>query len=140
MEHLLHPWASLLIVPLFALANAGVGLGADALADAATSRTAWGIVFGLVVGKIAGITLAAWGATRLGLAQLPRGVGWFEIVGVAAVAGIGFTVSIFVAGLAFGEGQRLDAAKLGILAASLMAGLIGAALLAAAGRKRTRQV
>jgi NhaA family Na+:H+ antiporter len=135
MEHLLHPWTSFLIVPLFALANAGVVLDADALGTAATSRVAWGVLVGLVVGKVAGITLAAWGATKLGLARLPQGVGWFEIVGVAAVAGIGFTVSLFVAGLAFTEGTDLDAAKLGILGASIVAGVVGAAVLSAAGRR-----
>jgi NhaA family Na+:H+ antiporter len=137
MEHLLHPWTSFVIVPIFALANAGVFLEAEALGDAVTSPIVLGIAFGLVVGKVLGITLVAWGATRIGLARLPDGVGWFEVLGVASVAGIGFTVSLFVAGLAFGEGERLDAAKLGVLGASLLAGVLGAALLSA-GRRRKR--
>jgi Na+:H+ antiporter, NhaA family len=137
LEALLHPWTSFVIVPLFALANAGVFLEAEALGDAVTSPIVLGIAFGLVVGKVLGITLVAWGATRIGLARLPDGVGWFEVLGVASVAGIGFTVSLFVAGLAFGEGERLDAAKLGVLGASLLAGVLGAALLSA-GRRRKR--
>jgi NhaA family Na+:H+ antiporter len=131
LEHLLHPWTSYLIVPLFALANAGVYLRGGAVADAATSRVTLGIVLGLVAGKTLGVTLFAWLAVRLRLARLPAGVGWERIFGVAAVAGIGFTVSLFIAGLAFTDAETLAAAKVGILAGSLVAGAVGAALLRA---------
>jgi Na+:H+ antiporter, NhaA family len=129
LEHLLHPWTSFVIVPVFALANAGVILSASALADAATSRVTYGVAAGLVVGKLAGVSLFAWLAVRLGIGALPDGVGWRGIVSVAAVAGIGFTVSIFVTGLAFDDADLRDQAKIGILAASLAAGLLGAFLL-----------
>ena len=126
---ILHPWTSFVVVPLFALANAGVELSADSLRAAATSPVTRGVLVGLVVGKIVGITGFAWGAERLGVATLPTGVGWFQMTGVAAVAGIGFTVSIFIAGLAFGDGSLVDEAKVGILAASVLATAIGATLL-----------
>jgi NhaA family Na+:H+ antiporter len=129
LEHLLHPWTSFVIVPVFALANAGVILSASALADAATSRVTYGVVAGLVVGKLAGISLFAWLAVRLGIGRLPDGVGWRGIVSVAAVAGIGFTVSIFVTELAFDDPALRDQAKIGILAASVVAGTLGAVLL-----------
>jgi len=129
LEHLLHPWSSLVIVPVFALANAGVVLSADALGDAATSRITYGVLVGLVVGKLVGVSLFAWLAVRLGIGVLPEDVRWGGIVGVAAVAGIGFTVSIFVTGLAFDDPGLQDQAKIGILAASLLAGGLGAVLL-----------
>jgi len=138
LEHLLHPWASFAIVPLFALANAGVRLSGRSVRSAGVSRITVGIVVGLVGGKIVGITLAAWGATKLKIARLPDGVGWREMVGVAALAGIGFTVSLFVAGLAFPVGAQLEHAKLGILGASLIAGVVGALLLVTAGRRSPR--
>ena len=134
LEHLLHPWTSYLIVPLFALANAGVYLRGGAIGDAAGSRVTLGIVLGLVVGKTLGITLFAWLAVRLRLARLPLGVGWERIFGVAAVAGIGFTVSLFIAGLAFSDAETLASAKVGILAGSLVAGAVGAVLLRAGSR------
>lgn len=136
VEHTLHPWTSSVIVPLFALANAGVRLSGQALADAVSSSVVWGIALGLVVGKLAGIWLASAAAVRLGVARLPEGVAWSHLVGAAAVAGIGFTVSLFIADLAFGD-TRLDAlAKVGILAASIVAGVLGWILLrnAPAGR------
>ncbi len=129
IAHDLHPWTSFVVVPVFALANAGVELSADSLRAAASSPVTRGVLVGLVVGKIVGITGFAWGAERLGLAILPTGVGWFQMTGVAAVAGIGFTVSIFIAGLAFGDGSLVDEAKVGILAAAVLATAIGATLL-----------
>ncbi|MFA5787368.1 MAG: Na+/H+ antiporter NhaA [Actinomycetota bacterium] len=134
MESLLHPWTSFVIVPLFALANAGVYLGGGALGQGASSRITIGVLVGLVAGKPLGITLAAWAATRLGLARLPHGVRWSQVLGVSAIAGIGFTVSLFIAGLAFAEDSALSAAKVGVLAASLTAGCIGSALLLLARR------
>jgi len=118
-----------LIMPLFALANAGVHIGGDLMANMSWS-VASGTVLGLVVGKPIGITLFAWLATRLGLATLPAGSGWRALVGVSFLGGIGFTMSIFIASLAFpGSAALLDSAKIGILVASLAAGLAGWALL-----------
>ena len=103
LEHVLHPWSSFVIVPLFALANAGVPISADALSDAVTSPITIGVLLGLVVGKLAGITAFTWLATRLGIGALPDGATWRGVVGVSAVAGIGFTVSLFITGLAFDD-------------------------------------
>ena len=133
LEHALHPWTSFVVVPLFALANAGISLGADDLAEAASSPVAQGVVLGLVVGKVTGITGAAWLAVRLRFARLPEGVGWRQMAGIGMVAGIGFTVSLFIAGLAFagagGGGGREEEAKAGILVASILAAALGGGLL-----------
>jgi Na+:H+ antiporter, NhaA family len=137
LEHLLHPWTSYLIVPLFALANAGVVLTGAALADAASSPIALGIVLGLVVGKCAGISLMSWIAIRLGWAEPPAGVTWRHMIGTAAIAGIGFTVSLFITSLAFERSDLVETAKIGVFAASLIAGVVGAVVLwsgAAAGK------
>ena len=129
VEHRLVPWSSFLIVPLFALANAGVDLRGTSIVEALTSPIGLGVALGLVVGKIAGISLFAFAGVRLGLGRLPDGTGWLHLVGLAAVAGIGFTVSLFVAELAFSDRGLIDLAKVGIFIGSLAAGLIGAALL-----------
>jgi NhaA family Na+:H+ antiporter len=130
LEHALHPWTSFVVVPIFALANAGVTFRSGTFDAPGASLVAIGIVVGLVAGKTVGITAAAWLAVRAGAARLPDGVRWAQLVGVAAVAGIGFTVSLFVAGLAFGDGSPIeDAAKLGILGASALAAALGALLL-----------
>jgi NhaA family Na+:H+ antiporter len=128
LERRLHLWTSFLVVPVFALANAGVSVGVDALRDAASSHITWGVVSGLVVGKIVGITAATAIGLRLGLGRLPEGMAFRQVVGIAALAGIGFTVSLFVAELAF-NGTSLEEAKLGILGASLTAGLLGSGVL-----------
>ncbi|MDQ3701895.1 MAG: Na+/H+ antiporter NhaA [Chloroflexota bacterium] len=130
LEHALHPWVAFAIMPLFALANAGVTLGGDLRAVAA-DPVALGVFAGLVVGKQVGITAAAWLAARAGLAALPEGVTWRQVYGAAWLGGIGFTMSLFIATLAFGDEARLAAAKLGILAASLAAGLVGWGILRA---------
>jgi Na+:H+ antiporter, NhaA family len=131
IEHLLHPFSSLLIVPIFALANAGVALSGGDIGNAATSAVTLGVVFGLVAGKAVGISLAARLACRLGIAELGEDVTWRELTGVAALGGIGFTVSLFITELAFSdEGLKADA-KVGILAASLLATLLGAVILRA---------
>ena len=131
LEHQLHPWTSFVVVPLFALANAGVALSGDTVGDALSSPVAGGIVFGLVVGKVVGITGFTWLATRLRIATLPEGSGWSGIVGVGALAGIGFTVSIFVTGLAFGGTALEDQAKVAILGGSLLAAAIGSVVIVA---------
>jgi len=128
-QHLLHPWTSYLVIPVFALANAGVALSGSALSHAITSRVTLGVVAGLVVGKILGIGLASTLAIKAGVARLPAGVTWAHLFGVAALAGIGFTVSLFISDLAFENPATQDSAKVGILAASLIAGLLGAMLL-----------
>ncbi|HEX9697380.1 MAG TPA: Na+/H+ antiporter NhaA [Actinomycetota bacterium] len=129
LENMLHPWTSFLIVPLFALANAGVTLSGDTFGSLPSSRVALGVIAGLVVGKIVGISLFAWLATTFKVARLPAGARWSQVVSVAAVAGIGFTVSLFIAGLAFPTSALLDEAKIAILTGSLIAGVAGVAFL-----------
>ncbi len=132
LEHRLHPWSSYLVIPIFALANAGVVLDRETTGEALASRLTWAVIVGLVVGKLLGIAGASAVAVRTGLGRLPSGVGAGHILGAAGVGGIGFTVSLFITGLAF-EHEALQAqAKIGILAGSLAAALVGAALLGAA--------
>ena len=121
LEHGLHPWTSLVVVPIFALANAGVSLSASDVSDAVGSAVTWGVLVGLVVGKTLGITAFAWLAVRLGMAALPDGATWRHVTGTAALAGIGFTVSLFVTGLAYEQADLVDHAKIGILTASALA-------------------
>jgi len=126
----LNPWVSYLVLPVFALANGGVVLDTDTFGTALSGVAFWGVLAGLVLGKPVGIFTLTWIAARLGLVRLPAGMGWGDVVGVGLVAGIGFTVSLFIADLAFGGEARLESAKLGILTASLAAGALGAAVLA----------
>lgn len=121
----IHPWTSYAVVPLFALANAGVPLGGDALANAATSPITLGIIAGLVVGKAVGISLVSLGSVRLGIGPLPQGVGRRHLVAGSSLAGIGFTVSLFVAELAFTDEALREQAKVGVLVASALAAGIG---------------
>ena len=125
LQELLHPWTSYVVVPLFALANAGVPLGGDAISRAVGSPITIGIVVGLVAGKTIGISLASFLAVRLGLGTLPRGMTMRHVLGAAALAGIGFTVSLFVADLAFEDEVLRDEAKVGVLAASVLAAALG---------------
>jgi len=134
LEHRLHPWTSFVVVPLFALANAGVVIKADSFAAPATVGVTAGVVLGLVVGKLVGITAATWLAVRLGLGRRPEGATWAMVVGIATIGGIGFTVSLFIAELAYEPGAIQDAAKLGVLGASTVAALLGATLLIRACR------
>ena len=120
LQHLFHPWTSYLIVPLFAFANAGVSLDGDVVMRAAGSPVTLGILAGLVVGKPLGITIATWLFTRRWLGGLPLSVPWPPLIGAATVAGIGFTVSLLVAVISL-DGPELENAKIGILAASVMA-------------------
>lgn len=135
LEYALHPWSSFVIVPLFALANAGIPLSTAALADAASSRITYGVVAGLVAGKLVGITAFSWLGVRLRIGALPEGATWRAMAGIAAVAGIGFTVAIFVSGLAFEDADLQDQAKVGILVASVVAGALGTLLLARRARR-----
>jgi Na+/H+ antiporter NhaA len=120
MQQLFHPWTSYVIVPLFALANAGVQASGELLGRAATSPVTLGIVSGLVIGKLVGITGAGWLASRRRLGGLPLTIPWPPLVGVAAVAGIGFTVSLFIAEFSFTDEVLADA-KIGILVAAVLA-------------------
>ena len=128
----LHPWTSYLIVPIFALANAGIILSADAITS--PSAVLGGVAVALVFGKFIGVTMFSWIAVRLGFGRLPDGVRWGHVMGVGAVAGIGFTVSLFITGLAFDDVAIQDDAKIGILAASIIAAVAGAAILAVVAR------
>ena len=125
LQHALHPVTSFVIIPLFALANAGVRVDAGSLGAAAARQVFAGVVVGLVIGKLAGISLFAWLAVRLRIGEIPEGIAPRQLAGAAAVAGIGFTVSIFVAGLAFPNPALEGAAKLGVLLASAIASLAG---------------
>ena len=129
LGHALHPWTSFGIVPVFALANAGVVLPAGGLPAALGHPVAAGIMAGLVAGKLFGISLSSFLAVRLGLAVLPAGVGWGSVIGVAALGGIGFTVSLFITELAFEDRALADAAKVGVLAGSTLAAAFGCVLL-----------
>lgn len=129
LEAALHPWSSFVIVPLFALANAGVRFIDIDVGAAATSAVSVGVVTGLIVGKTVGITLATWIAVRVGIGRLPERTGWTQIMGLAALAGIGFTVSLFVTELAFTSPVLADRAKIGIFIGSVAAGVIGWVLL-----------
>jgi Na+:H+ antiporter, NhaA family len=128
LEHLLLPWVAFFIMPVFALANAGVAL-TGGLAATLAHPIGLGIIVGLLVGKPVGILLASWLAVRSGLAALPVGITWLHILGVGFLGGIGFTMSLFIAGLALGDSALLDIAKIGILGGSLLSGLVGFGLL-----------
>jgi len=126
LEHALHLPIGLIIIPIFALANAAISIEFSSAGDALSSPVAIGIIFGLVVGKIVGITGVAFLAIKLGIAKLPKGSSMSQLFGVGALGGIGFTMSIFVADLAFlGNETFIFQAKIGILVASLFSGLFG---------------
>jgi NhaA family Na+:H+ antiporter len=123
----IEPWSSYAVLPVFALANAGVTWSAAALEG--HGRTILAIVLGLVVGKPLGIVVASWLVTRAGIAVKPPAYSWRQLSGAAALAGIGFTMSLFIAGQAFPSAADFGAAKIAIFAASLVAGGLGVAIL-----------
>jgi len=133
LERALHGTVSFGIMPVFALANAGVTVDATALGAAVASPVTIGAALGLLIGKPVGIAGFSWVAVKAGFGVLPRGANWGAVIGVAVLGGIGFTMALFIAGLAFPPGTPssalLDAAKLGILAASAVAGIVGSVLL-----------
>ncbi|MBC8144551.1 MAG: Na+/H+ antiporter NhaA [bacterium] len=124
LEHWLEPWVAFAIMPIFALANAGVAIDGD-FASAFTMPVTLGVVLGLFIGKQIGIAAFAWLAVRFGVGELPSGATWRHIYGVALLGGIGFTMSIFIAGLAFVDVRALNNAKIGILIGSLVSAVAG---------------
>ncbi|PWC88906.1 sodium:proton antiporter [Azospirillum sp. TSH100] len=137
LEHALHPWVAFLIMPIFALANAGVPL--DGITPASLLEPVpLGIALGLFLGKQAGVFLAVWIAVKTGVVERPARASWAQIYGVAVLTGIGFTMSLFIGTLAFADPQHAVAVRLGVLTGSLASALAGYALLHAAGTVRGR--
>ena len=130
LEHALHNFSAFVVMPLFAFANAGVTIAGPV----EHASIALGVLAGLIIGKPLGITAAAFGAVKSGIARLPSGIGWRSLLGYACLSGIGFTMSLFIAMLAFDKSVPVDAAKLGILAGSLLAGVIATIILKTIGR------
>lgn len=125
LTRMLNDWVSFLVLPLFALANAGVEFSSGGFGELLRSHAAWGVFFGLVIGKPVGIAAFSWAAVRLGIATIPSHVSWRLVYAVGMLAGIGFTVSIFISSLAFADPALLTQAKAAVLAASLVAGVGG---------------
>ena len=136
LEDHLHPWTSYLIIPVFALANAGVALGGGAIVDTVTSRVGLGVIVGLVVGKAIGVGGASLLAVRLGVANRPTGTSTVHLLGAALVAGIGFTVSLFVAQLAFTDPALTETARLSVLLASATAAILAFATFGVSARRQ----
>jgi NhaA family Na+:H+ antiporter len=128
LQLLLHPWTGYVIVPIFALANAGVRFDSEALRTAMTSPITLGVVAGLLLGKFVGISLGTWLPLKFGWGILPGNLVWGQLLGGAAVSGIGFTVALFIVDLAFDDPAVQSQAKIGILAGSLLAALLGGAI------------
>ena len=128
LEHALHPWVAFIILPVFAFANAGVpfdGMGFHSLFD----PTTLGIILGLVVGKQIGIFSTLWLAIKAGISPMPGGTNWMHLYAVSALCGIGFTMSLFIGGLAFDDMQHQASIRLGVLVASVLSALIGYTIL-----------
>jgi len=130
-EHGLHPWVAFLVVPVFAFANAGVGL-LDIQLAALLAPLPLGIALGLLVGKQIGILGFAWIASKTGVASLPKGIGWMQIWGLSMIAGIGFTMSLFIGNLAFASADQIAAVKIGVLTGSIISAIAGVLILRAA--------
>ena len=125
LQRLVHPWSSYVILPAFALANAGLNFSGVDLGSVLTSDITIGVALGLLLGKVIGITLFPWLASKFGIVQLPQYVTWTHVLGIGLLGGVGFTVAIFISKLAFTDPQFILNAQVGIMSASLMAGLIG---------------
>ncbi|PLX72274.1 MAG: Na+/H+ antiporter NhaA [Desulfuromonas sp.] len=130
MEHEMNPWVIYGVMPIFALANAGITLSAAELGSAISHPITLGVGLGLLVGKPLGIFLFSWLAVRFKLCDLPNGGGWLDVIGIGTLAGIGFTMSMFITNLAYVDAARIANAKVGIFAASILAGVIGYVLMA----------
>jgi len=128
IEYALHPWVAFVIMPLFALANAGIVIGTDFF-SALINPVSIGVISGLIIGKFVGVLLFTWLMVKAGLAQLPDQANFKHIIGVALLAGVGFTMSLFISNLAFENPEFIEQAKYGILIASLIAGLLGITML-----------
>lgn len=139
LEHRLHPVSAFIVIPLFALANAGIDLGGGVLGEALGSEVTWGVIGGLVLGKLVGIAGTTIIGLKLGIGTLPSGMERPHVWGVASLGGIGFTVSLFIADLAFTNGLITDEAKIGIFLGSIASGLLGTALLLTTGTRRRKQ-
>ena len=135
VQHSLHQWSSFVVLPIFALANAGIALDRASFEAAAETPVALAVALGLLVGKTVGLTLGAVLAVALGLSVLPAGVRWAHVVGVGALAGIGFTVSLFITGLAYDDPDVVAASKIGVLGGSTLAAILGIVLLVMVGRR-----
>ena len=138
MEQHLHPWTAYAILPLFALANAGVAVSLDGIEDALSSPVGLGVLLGLVIGAPLGGVLFAWSVMRLGPGRMPEGLDWPAILGVAPLKGIGFTIAIFISTLAFDEVDLQEQAKLAILIGSAVAAIIGISVLYIGWATRSR--
>ena len=129
LTNLLHPWVAFVIMPLFALANAGVRVDTGTLSDPAAIAVGGGVALGLLVGKPIGVLALSWLAVKAGIAELPRGVGWAAVFATGVLAGIGFTVALFVSALAFSDPVYTAGSKLGILSGSFVATVVGVVIL-----------
>lgn len=138
LEHLLHPWVAFAIMPIFALANAGLEIDSSTV-QSLDNSISLGVISGLAIGKPVGVVLFTWLAIRLGVGKMPAGLNWMAITGGGFLAGIGFTMSLFIARLALGNDADVDIAKAGILVASVVSAVIGSALLVMNGRSRQKQ-
>ncbi len=125
LERQVHPWVSFAILPLFALANAGIVFTTGTISAAVESPITLGVFLGLTAGKVIGVFGMAWLAVKVGIGRLPANVTWAHVFGVSLLAGIGFTVSIFISGIAFDERELVDLAKMGVFSASVVAGIVG---------------
>jgi NhaA family Na+:H+ antiporter len=136
LEHRLHPWVAFLVLPVFGFANAGVSWSGVSLAEL-TGPVPLGIAAGLLVGKPLGVSGFSWLAARLGLVELPPGVSWKQLLGLSCICGIGFTMSLFIGTLAFGDAPALaEQAKMGVLLGSALSGIMGVAVLLALSPRR----
>ncbi|NOY65538.1 MAG: Na+/H+ antiporter NhaA, partial [Nitrospirae bacterium] len=138
LEHALHPWVAYGVIPLFALANAGLSLKGTGFSYVFNSPVTLGIILGLLVGKPLGITLFTFISVKTGLALLPYRVKWVHILGAGFLGGIGFTMSLFITALSFSETSMINQAKLGILMASVIAGVTGLLILYISSRRAAR--
>ena len=136
LEHMLHPWVSFAIMPIFAFANAGVSFADVSMADL-VAPLPLGIAVGLFVGKQLGVFAASWAAIKLGLCRLPHDISWPALYGVCLLTGIGFTMSLFIGTLAFEDPGYAAGIRLGVFLGSILSGLCGYLLLRAVGGRKT---